>query len=161
VWREHVADRQHLYTQYSLCSTLHGLLHAAGAGFVDFLIDSSGYLSRITPAMRDKLGISPTDGVAIVTGSSSSSSNSSGGSSNSGSGSSSSTGRSSNSGTSSSGSSSGRAHVKLRQRVKLPKMWLGSYQTDQDSCSLHASVLVGVLLYPYPELQHNTQGSVL
>jgi hypothetical protein len=50
--------------------------------------------------MREKLGINPADGVAIVTGSSSS-----GGAGDS--------------------SSSSRAHARLRQRVKLPKMWLG------------------------------------
>lgn len=113
------------------CAAVPLCCRPAGAGFVDFLIDSSSYLSHITPAMRDRLGFSPTDGVAIVTGNSSSSSSGGNGgiSSSSGGISSSSAGISgSSSGSSSSGaggSSSSRTRVKLRQRVTMPKMWLG------------------------------------
>lgn len=75
--------------------------------------------------MRDRLGFSPTDGVAIVTGSSSGSTSSGGISSSSGAISSSSTGISGSSSSVGGSSSSSRTRVKLRQRVAMPKMWLG------------------------------------
>jgi hypothetical protein len=95
-----------------------------GVGFVDFLLDGSSYLSRITPGLRSRLGMGPADGVAVVMGRnkpqnpSSSSSSSGAGSSSEGEGSSSSS-------SSSGGTAAASSKLRLRQRVQLPDMWLG------------------------------------
>lgn len=97
-----------------------------GVGFVDFLLDGSSYQSRITPSMRDRLGIGPADGVAVVLKPSSGNGGGSTGGSSSGGGS---------GGTSGSGGSSrsSRARVRLRQRVKLPPLRLGECDAGPDA----------------------------
>jgi hypothetical protein len=37
-----------------------------GVGFTDFLLDAGVYGAAITPALRDKLGLAPTDGAAVT-----------------------------------------------------------------------------------------------
>lgn len=130
-----------------------------GVGFVDFLLDSSTFYSRITPAFRNKLGLGPADGVPVITGQKgpaqktaaatvaedsstqgiAANSKSSDGNSNSSISSSNGTSSSSNSSSKNTSSNSSSGKLRMRQRVQLPDLWLGE-------CSAAATTLWPVAL---------------